>query len=314
MLNNSVSRISLRFVSYGIGSAGEAVGCIPKRVPPTGDSLLSYIYTKPITCENDLDLIKTYATNYNTWIGSINGASAFGIRKSTVLGQIDDALQFAKDRKSSLVLYYTGHGEQDTGNWCFANNDTIALDEIALMVVREKVKTYVVSDCPYSGAWAVATTKVDTDLIRVISSSGPDETTVAGAFADAFWGGQGFSRALAPAPMLGPISNSPGGMRETAQLTGGNLSRLWFVDFERHNTSFWNATHDWRPRSGNLTAEAAQVGGGLVFCAAAWDMTAALGNPFAVPGVTDNAVCMGVVGLAAAARRYISGPLPDLKK
>lgn len=308
---------NLRFVSYGIGSAGEAIGCVPKEVPPVGDSLLSYIYTKPVTYETDLETMKTYANNYNTWIGSINGAGTMGIRKSTALGQIMDALQIAKDRNASLVLYYTGHGEQDTGNWCFANNDTIALDEIAFFVEKARVRTYVISDCSYSGAWAGATAKLDTDLLKVISSSGANETAVEGAFASAFWGGEGFARALAPAPAFGPVRNASDGSRGTMQLSGRDLCALWFVDFERYNASFWIEAHDWRPRSAmpaKLTGEAAQAGAGAVLCMVAWDMTAFLGNPFAVPGVMDNVLCMGGVGLAAGARKYLGGPLADLKK
>ena len=42
---------------------------------------------------------------------------------------------------------------------------------------------------------------------------------------------------------------------------------------------------------------AAKVAGGVLMCTAVWDLTAFIGNPFAVPGFTDNAVCGALVAL-----------------
>jgi hypothetical protein len=49
---------------------------------------------------------------------------------------------------------------------------------------------------------------------------------------------------------------------------------------------------------------AAKVAGGVLVCTAVWDLTAFLGNPFAVPGFTDNAVC----GVVMAALGSITNP------
>jgi hypothetical protein len=44
-------------------------------------------------------------------------------------------------------------------------------------------------------------------------------------------------------------------------------------------------------------ATAAKVAGGVVVCTVLWDLTAFLGNPFAIPGLVDNAVCGALAGI-----------------
>jgi hypothetical protein len=44
-------------------------------------------------------------------------------------------------------------------------------------------------------------------------------------------------------------------------------------------------------------ATAAKVAGGVLVCTVLWDMTAFLGNPFAIPGLVDNAVCGALAGI-----------------
>ena len=51
-------------------------------------------------------------------------------------------------------------------------------------------------------------------------------------------------------------------------------------------------------------ASAAKVALGVVVCTVLWDMTALVGNPFAVPGLVDNAVC----GAMAAAIGVVTNP------
>ena len=70
------------------------------------------------------------------------------------------------------------------------------------------------------------------------------------------------------------------------------------------------------PRSLRLPGDSESPPGGMALCAAAWDATALLGNPLAVPGVTGSLACMAAVGAATAARGqlerlggYLSGLL-----
>jgi len=59
------------------------------------------------------------------------------------------------------------------------------------------------------------------------------------------------------------------------------------------------------PRVGCVTlaplALRAQIGASVALCSVIWDATALIGNPFAVPGVTDNMVCGALAGAVAFA-------------
>ena len=52
------------------------------------------------------------------------------------------------------ILYYTGHGEKDTGNWCFKDGVISFNDIFDLYINHFKGKPLsIVSDCSYSGNW-----------------------------------------------------------------------------------------------------------------------------------------------------------------
>ena len=54
----------------------------------------------------------------------------------------------------SAVLFYTGHGEENTGNWCFKDG-VITFDEIfgLYMDIMRGKPLLVVSDCSHAGKW-----------------------------------------------------------------------------------------------------------------------------------------------------------------
>merc|ERR1712228_344869 len=66
----------------------------------------------------------------------------------------------AKDRwgphqyRGTINIYYTGHGEQGTGNWCFSNG-TISLLQIlkAVRSVNQDCDITLYADCCFSGNW-----------------------------------------------------------------------------------------------------------------------------------------------------------------
>ncbi|XP_019862523.1 PREDICTED: uncharacterized protein LOC109591181 [Amphimedon queenslandica] len=63
---------------------------------------------------------------------------------------------FINCKKDGVIIYYTGHGEKDTGNWCFKDgvisfNDIFNLFKEHLQ--KKGLSLTVVSDCSYSGNW-----------------------------------------------------------------------------------------------------------------------------------------------------------------
>ncbi|XP_019849060.1 PREDICTED: uncharacterized protein LOC109580415 [Amphimedon queenslandica] len=61
---------------------------------------------------------------------------------------------FINYKQPGAILYYTGHGEKDTGNWCFKDGVISFNDIFELYVNHFKGKPLtIVSDCSYSGNW-----------------------------------------------------------------------------------------------------------------------------------------------------------------
>ena len=54
------------------------------------------------------------------------------------------------------VIYYTGHGEKDTGNWCFKDG-VITFNDIFHLytsyLTNQRKPLHIISDCSYSGNW-----------------------------------------------------------------------------------------------------------------------------------------------------------------
>ncbi|XP_068670715.1 uncharacterized protein [Montipora foliosa] len=75
------------------------------------------------------------------------------LTKSHALAKIRDLFHVCKIKKSKPMLYYTGHGEVGTGNWCF-HDGTISIQEILDMVPKKMLYPMIFSDACYSGHWA----------------------------------------------------------------------------------------------------------------------------------------------------------------
>ena len=82
---------------------------------------------------------------------------------------------YQKDYKP--MLYYTGHGEQKTGNWCF-QDDTIGIDEIFSWCRSDKKYPTIISDACYSGNWAIYARRKAVRGFQCLSACGPDEIAV----------------------------------------------------------------------------------------------------------------------------------------
>ncbi|XP_068670716.1 uncharacterized protein [Montipora foliosa] len=75
------------------------------------------------------------------------------LTKSQALVKIRTLFDECKRNSSKPMLYYTGHGEVGTGNWCF-HDGTISIQEILDMVPGGMFYPMIFSDACYSGHWA----------------------------------------------------------------------------------------------------------------------------------------------------------------
>lgn len=60
---------------------------------------------------------------------------------------LDAIRKFFEQVKRNFILYYSGHGEQDSGNWVIGKPDTskvevVALDDILSLWQRRKIHQY----------------------------------------------------------------------------------------------------------------------------------------------------------------------------
>ena len=75
------------------------------------------------------------------------------MEKSNAVGQVRRHFKHCMNNALKPVLYYSGHGEIGTGNWCF-NDGTLGIEEICDMQQGVCQPPYIVSDTCYSGHWA----------------------------------------------------------------------------------------------------------------------------------------------------------------
>ena len=99
--------------------------------------------------------------------------------KETTLEEIRKLIKGCIENKAFPVIYYTGHGELGTGNWCFVNNENdqehIGITEIINLIPEDaqcKLLT-IISDCCYSGHWAdyCASSKESKEKVMVLASA-----------------------------------------------------------------------------------------------------------------------------------------------
>jgi len=75
------------------------------------------------------------------------------LTKSAASGHIKNLFDVCKDEPVKPMLYYTGHGEKGTGNWCFKDGK-ISIQEIIDMLPIGTYYPMIFSDACYSGHWA----------------------------------------------------------------------------------------------------------------------------------------------------------------
>ena len=75
------------------------------------------------------------------------------------------------------MLYYTGHGEIGTGNWCFSDG-TIGIQEIIDWIPEGCEKPTICSDTCYSGVWANYCAQQRIEGFECLSACGDDEAAL----------------------------------------------------------------------------------------------------------------------------------------
>ena len=82
-----------------------------------------------------------------------NTVKDLSLTRSTALDRIRRLFETCSRGKAKPMLYYTGHGEKETGNWCFADGK-ISIEEILGMRPKGTAYPMIFSDTCYSGHWA----------------------------------------------------------------------------------------------------------------------------------------------------------------
>jgi len=75
------------------------------------------------------------------------------LTKSVATDHIKELFDKCKCNRFKPMLYYTGHGEKGTGNWCFQDGK-ISIQEILNMLPEGTFYPMIFSDTCYSGHWA----------------------------------------------------------------------------------------------------------------------------------------------------------------
>ena len=75
------------------------------------------------------------------------------------------------------MLYYTGHGEQGSGNWCFADG-TIGIEEIFAWHMETMEFSTICSDTCYSGKWVEFCAWKKKPGFHCLSACGPYQTAL----------------------------------------------------------------------------------------------------------------------------------------
>ena len=75
------------------------------------------------------------------------------MKKSEAISHIKKFVDHCQRNVYKPMLYYTGHGEICTGNWCF-DDGTIGIQEIVDLLPADGYHPSIFSDACYSGHWA----------------------------------------------------------------------------------------------------------------------------------------------------------------
>ena len=76
------------------------------------------------------------------------------LKKYDAKQKIKEFFHYCQKYNYKPMLYYSGHGEIGTGNWCF-HDETLSIQEIKKMILpTDRYYPTIISDACYSGHWA----------------------------------------------------------------------------------------------------------------------------------------------------------------
>merc|ERR1712228_746511 len=90
--------------------------------------------------------------------------------------EIAEHFENNKDQYRNIHIYYTGHGETDTGNWCFSDG-VISLKDVMkkyrIKRAGNRDALNLIIDCCYSGDWALELRQYKAWLATINAASYP---------------------------------------------------------------------------------------------------------------------------------------------
>ena len=111
--------------------------------------------------------------NNSLWICRSNPK----ITRDEVRDLVQEFFRDCHRNKWKPMLYYTGHGEIGTGNWCFSDG-TIGIQDIIGWVPEGCEKPTICSDACYSGVWANYCAQQRIEGFECLSACGDDEAAL----------------------------------------------------------------------------------------------------------------------------------------
>ena len=103
-----------------------------------------------------------------------NSVRDLEMTKSEAKDYILKFFEYCYEYNYKPMLYYTGHGEKNTGDWCFSDGK-IGIEEIFSWCLLGKEYPTIISDACYSGNWAINARRKAIKGFQVLSACGPDE-------------------------------------------------------------------------------------------------------------------------------------------
>ena len=96
------------------------------------------------------DLVKRSPRSFGELFDSLRMMNS--LQKGTVLERIRQCAQRPTDK---INIYYTGHGQSDTGDWCFADGTLTLKQVIGAIRSSEKhnLEICILADCCFAGNW-----------------------------------------------------------------------------------------------------------------------------------------------------------------
>jgi hypothetical protein len=178
---------------FAIGSAGAGVGGAAKykskQVKETDDEI-GLLSTKA-----DIEAFRQWSQRLSySWHGSIEVSGKVG-KKSDVVRELRRFLDECKKQGKIPQIYFSGHGDESTGDWIFPDGN-ISFDDVENHnhAISGPMVVNVISDCCFSGKWVQKSAKKT--KMNVLASCGPHDTAINLIFSQAFFGGSSEHKAV----------------------------------------------------------------------------------------------------------------------